>query len=84
MNPLALVLMICPPMAQSPAQCMIGLESPVVEYASKQDCEAEARKRYEKMRVEAEAAGMNLRFSCVPTDAINKLKQLKRNNGIAA
>ena len=76
MNPLYIVLFVCPLTATTPQECVIGFEDPLVPYEGLEKCTARAEELYREAARDLYQAGASIRISCVNKEIVDRMKQV--------
>lgn len=76
MNPLYIVLFVCPLTAATPQECVIGFEDPLVPYEGLEKCTARARELYREAARDLYQAGAAVRISCVNKEIVDQMKEV--------
>lgn len=75
MNPLYIVLLVCPFHAATPEDCVVGFEKPLVSYDGLEECTARAEELYQKSARELYKAGAAMKINCVNKDVLEHIKR---------
>ena len=76
MNPLYIVLFVCPLTAATPQECVIGFEEPLASYDGLEKCTARAEELYREAALDLYQAGASIRISCVNKEIVDQMKEV--------
>ena len=76
MNPLYIVLFVCPIAAATPQDCVIGFEDPLVPYEGLEKMHGTCKELYREAARDLYQAGAAVRISCVNKDIVDQMKEV--------